>query len=499
MVLKYKYHSEDGRLESYRNYTIAQNSGQTNSIVVTSTDPNAQDYKYCLEFVCYNRQNVPKTQYVSPVLEYSQDGLSFVIPEGLTQYRGHVDMQLIGYSPEDNALMFKSISKGAKAFDVEGSLNVMEQDVADTPNIFTEFFEELAFYRKTRDEIADTVKQDTEEQVALFNQEAARVRSELAQSIREELLNSAQGALANDFYKVIFRINGEIIKSVTVQEGKKLQEPTYSLPDGCEVVGGWYDMSKDKLWDFEEDSVSEDLTLTLNFMSTGIGIATNGKIKNFANLTGDIYLPDYYNGKKITNVDTTVTNLADNVNLHFGYNINNYLGVLNKGNQVKNMLFPADSKMRTRSNGIYTDKEQVGMVSYVFAPRNSATTELYIQSDCQQLAVYAIANMPNLKKIVIPPTVTGLNNNCITNTGITTLTIPSSVTYCNSAAVFNNANLESIYLECDLSDNLTSGTFIDASQTPSVRPTLYVRPDHYANYIKKNLQNYYTIKVIGKE
>ncbi|MDE6614439.1 MAG: hypothetical protein K2K24_02915, partial [Clostridia bacterium] len=95
--------------------------------------------------------------------------------------------------------------------------------------------------------------------------------------------------------------------------------------------------------------------------------------------------------------------------------------------------------------------------------------------------------------------VTGLKNNCITNTGIRTVTITSRESYCNSAAVFNNANLESIYLECDLSDNLTSGTFIDASQTPSVRPTLYVRPEHYANYIKKNLQNYYTIKVIGKE
>ena len=473
MILKFKYLSEDGRLEAFQNYTIAQNSSLTNTIVVTSTDSNAQNYKYCLEFLCYNYKNVPKAQYVSPILDYTQEGVVFAVPASLTQYKGHVDMQLTGYSPEDNSIVFKSINKSAKAFDVEGSLNALENEILTTPTIFKEFLDEIEYYRKTRDEFANDVKQDVNK-------------------IIQDMLKG------NVFYKVTFRINGEIIKSMTVREGIRLLPPEYTLPDGCEVVEGWYDISKDRLWDFLEDSVTSDVVLTLNFMSKGIGMSAAGKIKDFANLTGDIYLPDYYNGKRVTHTENTVTNLADGVNLHFGYNLTNYLGILKAGSQVKKMLFPKDSKMRNRVNGVYTDKEEVGVVSFIFAPRGSASA-LYIHSDCQELGVYAISNDEKLTKIVIPPTVTGLSSNCITNTGITSITIPSSVTYCNSAALFNNKNLTSIYLEGDLSERINGGTFVDASVTPTKRPTLYVRPEHYKNYINRNLQNSYTIEVMSKE
>lgn len=521
MVLKFTYRNEDGKLECFQNYTIAQNSSKTNTIVVTSTDPNAKEYGYYLEFICYNHNNIPKAKYVSPMLDYKYDGITFVIPAGLTQYRGHVDMQLTGCSKSDYSLIFKSINKGAKAFDVEGSLSVSESEIANTPNIFTEFLEELEYYRKTRDEFAYSVKRDTDKQAAALKQEvdemgdnikdeieelgnavvqeAARLRTEMAAMIRQEILDSLEVVPpSNVFYKVNFRINGEIIKSITVGEGSTLTPPEYTLPDGCEAVEGWYDISKDKLWDFLIDTVQEDVTLTLNFMSTGIGIASNGKLKDFGNLTGDVYIPDYYDGKKVVEIDSALTNLGSSVNLHCGYNMKSYVNVLRAGNQVKNMLFPADHWMYNRSNGVYTDSKEAGMVAYVFAPRDN-TSSLYIQSDCQQLAVYAISNNLNLKKIVIPPTVTGFNSNCITNTGITSLTIPSSVTFFNSGAVRDNVSLTSVYLEGDMSALINSGTFVDTTQTPYVRPTLYVRPEHYANYISKKLNNYYTIEVMGKD
>ncbi|MDE6758614.1 MAG: leucine-rich repeat protein [Clostridia bacterium] len=585
MVLKFKYLSEDGRLESYQNYTIAQNSSLSNSIVVTSTDPNAHNYKYCLEFLCYNYKNVPKTQYISPILEYSQEGIEFAIPANLTQYKGHVDMQLTGYSPDDNKIVFKSINKSAKAFDVEGSLNVLESDIANTPNILTEFFDELAFYRNTRDELAQTVRQETEEKLAVaaqrveavvqevnaatqeietnvnttfqeindnvnaftqqidqkisrvnvsvdslskqvaditnsskqgiintaesakqelseivdsIKQDFATIRGEIAETVKKEIIDSVQGIIQGDvFYKITFRINGEVIKSYTVREGVKVQQPEFTLPNGCEVVEGWYDMSQDRLWDFDEDGVVNDVVLTLNYMSAGIGMSAAGKIKDFANLTGDIYLPDYYNGKRVTHTENTVTNLSDGVNLHFGYNLTYYLGILSAGSQVKNLYFPKDSKMRNRANGIYTDKAEVGLVSFIFTPRDTKT--LYIQSDCQELGVYAISHNPNLTKIVIPPTVTSLGSYCITNTGITTITIPASVTYCNTGAFYNNVNLQSIYIEGDMSEIITSASFVDRTQTTMTRPTLYVRPEHYQKYINRKLHNYYTINVMSKE
>ena len=101
MVLKYTYQSDKCKLEAYQSYTLAQNSNMSNTIVITSTDPNASKYKYYLEFVCYNYRGVPKKQYVSPLLEYAQEGIVFAVPANLTEYKGCVYMQITGYSDED--------------------------------------------------------------------------------------------------------------------------------------------------------------------------------------------------------------------------------------------------------------------------------------------------------------------------------------------------------------------------------------------------------------
>ncbi|MDE6189106.1 MAG: leucine-rich repeat domain-containing protein [Clostridia bacterium] len=473
MVLNFKYHSDSGILQSYQEYTVAQGSNLTNSIAITSTDINAKNYKYCLEFVCYNSRNVPKTQFVSPLLEYTKEGVSFVLPANLLQYAGHVDMQLVGYSLEDNSVIFKSVNKGCKAFNVEGSLNVIESESSNTPNLLTELLDEIKQYRIVRDDFVVSLKKQATEAI-------------------DEILQAG-----NVFYKVIFRINGEVIKSMCVKEGAILTEPEFTLPAGCEVKEGWYDMSKDKLWDFINDHVYEDVTLTLNFASIGIGIAANGRIKNFANLTGDIYLPDYNNGARITAVDTTVTNLSDGVNLHFGYFMSNYAGVLKNNDKVTQMYFPQDSKFRNRDNAVYSDKEQMGLIALVFTPRTKTAT-FNVPSDCQQLASYAFSNNPNLKKVTIPNTVTSFNSFCIYNTGLTTLTVPASVNYFAPTPVYNNKELEKVYLEGDFSSLINESTFIDMTNLPTLkRPTLYVRPEHYAAYVARGLS--YDIEVIGKD
>ena len=126
MILKFKYHSDNNLLEAYQSYILAQNSSLVDSVYITSTADDADKYDYCLEFVCYNSKNIPKAQYISPILKY-EDGITFTLPNNLTEYKGHVDMQLTGYLPEDNSVVFKSIAKNCKAFDVEGSLNVLSR------------------------------------------------------------------------------------------------------------------------------------------------------------------------------------------------------------------------------------------------------------------------------------------------------------------------------------------------------------------------------------
>ncbi|MEG1608610.1 MAG: hypothetical protein RR348_01950, partial [Clostridia bacterium] len=67
MLLKFKYYHDSGMLTPYQSFTIAQNSHLSSKFCITSTDVNAANYNYCLEFVCYNTKNVPKTQYISSV------------------------------------------------------------------------------------------------------------------------------------------------------------------------------------------------------------------------------------------------------------------------------------------------------------------------------------------------------------------------------------------------------------------------------------------------
>ena len=50
---------------------------------------------------------------------------------------------------------FKSIAKNCKAFDVEGSLGVLEKDLNETPNVFTEVMKQLAELKKVRQDIID--------------------------------------------------------------------------------------------------------------------------------------------------------------------------------------------------------------------------------------------------------------------------------------------------------------------------------------------------------
>ena len=506
MVLNYKYHSDSGVLQSYQDYTLAQGGGSNDVIVITSTDSSAGSFKYCLEFVCYNSRNVPKAQFVSPILDYGIEGVSFVVPTSVKQYAGHVDMQLIGLSSVDHSVVFKSINKGCKAFNVEASLNVLEGEIADTPNILTELLDEVDEYRKARekfetfrDEIiavrdeVETVRRELRGEISAFCDDLEfRLKNQVAGAI-DNILQTEGGV----FYRVSFRFNGEIVKSMCVKEGTMISPPECTLPDGCEVRDGWYDMSKDKLWDFLSDQVSEDVTLTLNYASVGIKAAANGRIKDFAGLTGDIYLPDYNNGAKITAIDTTVTNLSSGVSLHCGYNLITYAGALKNDDKVKQMYFPKDGMFRNYDEGVISDKEQMGRVALIFAPRTQTAT-YNVPSSCQQISAYAISNNTSIKKVTIPPTVTQLGMNCIYNTGITTLTIPASITKLDTTPVCNNKELTSVYLEGDISSLIGETTFLDMSAMPTLkRPTLYVKPEHYEAYVARGLS--YDIQVMGKD
>ncbi len=585
MVLKYTYQSDKCKLEAYQSYTLAQNSNMSNTIVITSTDPNASKYKYYLEFVCYNYRGVPKKQYVSPLLEYAQEGIVFAVPANLTEYKGCVYMQITGYSDEDKTLLFKSVNKGIKAFDVEGSLNVVESEFANLPNLFTEFLDELKLYREQREDLLKNIEsyklqcdeaiQSVREDIQTYREQCDGVIqsarddiqtyrgqcNNVIQSAREDIqtyrgqcdnviqsamidletyrgqcdgviqtaLDSVESAkdkfdsmvgnvfdevkdsvgvviedlvnekVKNDvFYKVTFKIEGETVKSIIISGGLKIQPPEYTLPSGCEVIGGWYELDKDRLWNFEEDIVNKDVELSLNFMSTGVLFNPNGRVKDLGNITGDVYLPDYYNGRRVTHTESAVMNIADNVNVHFGHFISYYVGIIAPAGKMKNFCVPKDGNFIFRKNCIYTDLYKLGTDAIAFVPRENIPT-VTVQPGCQQIAMYAISNNYNIKNLVIPPTVLSLNNYAVMGTGITSVRLPVSVQTVSNYCFYNNVDLTDIYIESDLSEKVLPNTFLDVTVTPNRRPTLHVHAEHYAKYIERRLDEYYTIKVMGKE
>ncbi|MDE7337372.1 MAG: leucine-rich repeat protein, partial [Clostridia bacterium] len=445
----------------------------------------------------------------------------------------------------DKTLVFKSVNRGAKAFDVEGSLNVVETDISGVQNIFTEFLDELDFYRSKRVDLLDELEfyktqrveflNELENQRAEFVNEFESQRAEFLNELEfyksqrveylksletykqqcyEIVLNAKQqieedfGNLIselvwervdnNAFYKVTFKIYGEVIKSMVISEGLKIEPPEFTLPDGCEIVDGWYEVDKDRLWDFDNDKVTADVALSLNFMTSGIAFNPNGKVKDLANATGDVYLPDYYNGKRVTHTEGAVINVSDGINVHFGRFTSYYVGIIAVGNNMRNMYYPKDGNYYYFRNCLYTDKKKLDIDAFVFAPRNT-TQSIDIQPGCQNIAMYAISHNSNVKKISIPSTVTNINNYSIMGTGITSITIPASVVTLGATACPNNANLTDVYIEGDLSEKVRATTFLDSTVTPNRRPTLHVRPEYYNKYIQKGVNNYYTIEVIGKD
>ena len=46
----------------------------SDTVIITSDAADADKYNYCLEFICYNSKSIPKAQYISPILNYTDGG-----------------------------------------------------------------------------------------------------------------------------------------------------------------------------------------------------------------------------------------------------------------------------------------------------------------------------------------------------------------------------------------------------------------------------------------
>lgn len=470
MILKYKYHSDSGLLEAYRSYTLAQNNSLSDTIVITSTATDAERYNYCLEFICYNSKSIPKAQYISPILNYN-GGISFAVPNNLTEFRGHVDMQLTGYDPDDNSIVFKSVSKNCKAFDVEGSLCVLEKDLNDTPNVFTEVLKQLEDLQNIHQDIID----------------------EAMKKFGEQILDMVAKF---KWCKVKFYDNGKLLEEQWVTAGSKLTAPQYTLPQNCVVVGGWYNPATDTMWDMDNDTVQESMELALNYKTDDVAIS-DGVVYSFGRHTrAHIYLPEYYEGFKVSSIWDGGCEVPYESHIHLGNNMEYFEGILANSN-VLGIYFPQNHQYFVSIGGyLYAKSENISIL--FFAPKLNQTDTLTIIDGCSAINTLAINNAMGLRRLILPDSVQQLFAQCITNTDIEVLKLPPNITYVDGQAVYNNFNLKEIILEGDLSNLISDESFVNVDAKGVVtRPTLLVYPQYYDNYAGKGLA--YDIQVVGQE
>lgn len=276
MIMQYHYSVRDGILRPQRRFWLAQDNHLADEIVVTSDDEDPARLDYFLEFVCYNVRNVPKREYVSPVLQYWEGGIRFLVPSQLTHYEGHVDMQLVGMSKQDRSRVFKSNDHYAHAYYVKASVGALEGHLDDTPNLLTEVVRALEEFRQAKDGV-----------IRDFEQAAHNDLGKLLSAYR--------------FCSVSFCVAGVVKERVTLLQGAKITPPRITLPEGCVADGGWYAADSDLPWRFETDTISRDVTLELNFMTEGT-VVIGGIVQSCSTRSGELYLPRYCNGRRVTGV-----------------------------------------------------------------------------------------------------------------------------------------------------------------------------------------------------
>lgn len=374
MIINLKYNSQTGLLTPMANYTLAQHNHLADKIVVVSNAPDCKDYNYCLEFVCYNTKNVPKNQYVSEILTYTDDGIVFDVPNNLTQYAGFVDVQLTGYAKDNYNIIFKSISKNTKAFSVEGSLSVLDNALSDTPNILTLLQQELDYVR----DVKETIANDFEN----------LIKNDLGQVLEDFEYFGVEYVFYDKRYSKVYKGNSLITP------------PTVELTEQEQLLG-WV-TADGKEWNFETDKLQGQLTLIANVQSIGLTVE-QGQVKGYQGEAQDIYVP-YCKDGIITNVisnDFATNNTYDTLYLPIGLADCAFL----RADKFGNIVGGKDTVM---IDGIFCDQKGSRVVG-VCRERAQSTDAMYLGEQVRSISDYAFCGA-KASKIILPDGVTSIGD-----------------------------------------------------------------------------------------
>ncbi|MGN0789524.1 MAG: leucine-rich repeat protein, partial [Christensenellales bacterium] len=392
MIINLKYNSQTGLLTPMANYTLAQHNHLADKIVVTSNAPDCADYNYCLEFVCYNTKNVPKTQYVSEILNYTPDGIVFDVPNNLTQYAGFVDVQLTGYSKDNYNVIFKSISKNTKAFSVEGSLSVLDNALSDTPNILTLLQQELDYVREVKQTIANDF---------------------------ENLINNDLGQVLEDFeYSCVTFIFYDKTYCKTYKNNSTITPPILNLTES-ETLLGWVDESG-RVWNFDEDRVQGSLTLIANVQSVGVEVQ-GGKWTSYSGVAYDVFVPYCADGILTTAIGDDLAVSEDKGTLYLPPSVEDCSGLrTSKFSAIK-----GGSNTATE-DGIFYDLLGARVVGATRDRLNSTDT-ITVKEGVNEIGKYAFCGA-QANEIILPQSVDKIGEKSLGEcVNLTEITLPAFV------------------------------------------------------------------------
>lgn len=471
MILKYKFYKENNNLVAYQSYTLAQHSHLADQISIISNDPQATSYNYCLEFVCYNTKNIPKTQYITAILEYGTNGLEFEIPNNLTQFRGHTDIQLTAYDKTNANIVFKSVAKNSKAFDVEGSLCVLENSISDTPNVITEIMSQLDYL------------------------------SDIRENLVEEFFNKANsefsGLLSRYNWKTVtFWDRDEIVSQGAYVYGHTITPPAdYVPPKNTIISGGWYDLKTETLWDFENTVITDNLDLIINYHTDGV-LCKDNTWTDYIGTNKIVYIPHFNGDYPVELTDSRkISSTTDGLIVY--YNIYIYdTKIFNESTNIYSVFIPEKNTMLKKVDQFVVSKD--GYRLYTVCNKKSSDY-VPIPPSCSKILPFAIKHL-SAKKLSLSNSITYLPYRSITTCyGLFSITLPLGLHQIDICAISDCVNLYAVYCLCPLPPTMHDrGIIKNADNHPNpLKPIIFVLPEYLKAYRSADGWKTYTIEPIG--
>ncbi len=397
MIVNLRYNKITGMLQSLGNFTLAEGNHLVDEVVITSTDPDRERYNYAIEFCLYNYKHIPKTLYISPILQYTNRGICFTIPNQLTQVPGYVTAQLIGYDPTDQEVLFKSVAKNAVCFWVEESHKVLESELSQTPNVLTHLMSELS-------ELKD-IKQNFVEDFS------AQIKNDMGAVLEGYEYCKVEWVFYDHTEVQVFKKNSKIV------------EPKYSVPSGCEDRG-WIEEDTLRTWSFRFDRVQKSIRLVQSFSSNGLYFDEN-KVTKYTGKESEIYLPISNMMTRITTIQPHVFDHVKNACIHLPISLGDIAALscakLAKVYGGKNVSVLDDIlymnggktlvKCMSRSPKIVVKAGCEKILPKAFEVCVSEQVEL--NSDLREIGDNAFENMPNLSKITLGSGIKTLGENLV--------------------------------------------------------------------------------------